>query len=1574
MLKLSITWGGVTKDYTNYVDWDTVRIEDQINVPDSCTFSMTPVDGVFQVPPPRAYVRVYSTNYNKSLFTGFISAQPTQTYQALAAHVNNSSFGGQLFQYDIICSGDEQLLNIKAVPFIPAYINRSQGQILADIAENLCPGFFNYTNIASGDLVPYFQYSPQQSWSEVLKLFGDGSRYRGKVRDKQIFYQPYADNLLGISYNEATQGQNKFFPKQLKTTIMSVPIVNDITIIGDAEAGNNREDYFLGDGFTGNFPLHHKVFRGATSLLLQETWQNSTLNAQQWFLQDPGDNFDFSAGALNLVTGPGVITRLGESYLTMNNGIELAGGLQLDHGEFTFNDYCEGIIGGIYKDETFASGGTITNPGSSLIGGFVITSTGGVTPPGVSGGVGNVAIQPWGNGGVVGAPFLTLPDHNYVLQTIVTAPKFTRYTQIYRTLDGEVFGGASTSLRGSVTFRIYDYDLAAASGFFYTPKLTQVTMDQVDLPPFAVYALINNIEFNLTDSYTTIGVMPLGVLQAIEGPSGLQFPTGLILPNLPLGSGGYIGGVPSFPSIASAGILPPPNFRQPGVTNLVLGNGFTFQDAQISPGNDADTLAFYAQTLPAAGTPIRLQSYESQAAVSRLQDQASITGEALVVGDDGIRAAIVPNLNPLPRTSEDCDNAAQAFLQDRVGTQYNGTYTVDDAPLVNPIFSGNLTDPQFWPCAGRFLHVNAPRRGIVNQSLLVTRLDISVLDAKSEAVQWQISFGVDLHLEKVLHNFVDLAPVSVLTPQDKANPPDPRLTINANTTYLADLNNTFVCLTGNEPGISPTGVLVTVADAWTGQIEVRRLDTNWGRGPTPDYVGTVTGPQFVLRRQQFDQTWYMRPVSGTKTSRRSKVIRVHYPQRPAPPVFISNLAGILQFNLDGDVRNIYGFELRTPPLPQFSGSVDNQVVLYQQPVASQGTLNVDVLNGTPLPTLPGFPYSPMDVYAYFFNADWVYSDPTVVQLTGTAFGDYPFPWATASTGTAIAPNEIMGYDSYRSPNFGITQNLLLDPNGNVTPQFVIAGSGIVNTLSQDTQPPLSVVVNIDPLGGTIKGGVQLTVGVWAEDAKGDFTQMTTETFIVPPGTDTNTVTVDVEFANPTDKGWVALTTYPPAGWFGPGQAVIIQPASTYTFTELGGLYTPVPDPRFDHFILTARTAYVLGANGGGIDGITGTVVGFAQPGGLTSGQMFPPSGWVGRTATCYGTKDYTQWVPIMDVPINAVTPYTLDIGAGTSVLHPGDFVLVHLMADTLSSSGTGSSVIGDSTLLYFKNFNQQNGQVSDGLTPHLYAGKLLLITRGTGWGLPPMQIADNDAYRFFLVEPTAFPLDDTTEFIIINSLVDYEFATPSMARTRAAAEAEFHFNMSIDNAVRHWFVQVLTSDNRGDTSIMQYSPYRLIVETGFPQGGASGFGNPQETFIVGFGPGGVPADIPAWPNNGTFATSGTSNLAIEKVVGTMFGWDALCEVPPSGSDLLFDIQRYRHIGLPDASVVSIFAGSGDFIRIPDGSAALQSGTKFNPNTSDIQVDDQLQLIVMQIGSIAPGQRATVNLYWKNIPTIGPTSQ
>jgi hypothetical protein len=102
-------------------------------------------------------------------------------------------------------------------------------------------------------------------------------------------------------------------------------------------------------------------------------------------------------------------------------------------------------------------------------------------------------------------------------------------------------------------------------------------------------------------------------------------------------------------------------------------------------------------------------------------------------------------------------------------------------------------------------------------------------------------------------------------------------------------------------------------------VEVRRSDTGWA-STTQNLIGVFTTQQFTLPRARLDQTWYMREVNGTQTSRFTRVLRVNYPMVPLQPSSVAvNFAVVaapvltvalpLQFD-----RNIYGVQIDTGAL------------------------------------------------------------------------------------------------------------------------------------------------------------------------------------------------------------------------------------------------------------------------------------------------------------------------------------------------------------------------------------------------------------------------------------------------------------------------------------------------------------------------------------------------------------------------------------------------------------------------------------------------------------------------------------
>lgn len=874
-------------DYTRYLIPESVVVQDSINVPTLLTFTLVNIDNQFVPPVRSAYCRLYSGKFGVPIATGFITAAPSLTFLGVAPL---PAFGNQRYSYDIQVTSDEWLLNVKTVPFLPPFVNKGQGQILAQLANVLVPNFFDTTSfVASGDLVPYWPYDPTVNWADLAKQFADGSRFRYKVVDRKIYFTEYGDQPLGVTYNE-TLGERTFYPNLLQTPVQSVPPCNDAIVIGDIEAQDNHDDYFVGDGITGTFNLRHQVFEGASSILIQEAWASDSINTSLWTVEDPTFMVSEQGGGLQLDavdTGGG--TPLGDTYVIGNQGIELGGAVNIQAGDFQFVDVCQGLVGGLYQ--TIADDDTLPG-GTNCIAAFELSGTSVI--PSASGAIG-VMMQPFLQGQAVGPIVTSQQNHSYFLQMYLSCPTWSRYDRPYRTLVGEVFGDVLYAGIGQITWLIADTSV----DFPNNPTFTIFSMTGVSLPEFCVFAPINAGNLNLAVSNTLVGLPPQGGLfvRSLYGPTANQFP-----------------------------IFPPGQEIQ-----YLLGSGMQYQIATIAGGvsqstgvslpGDTQALEFYASsyqtlqgsTLPAVGSRIRLQTWEAGYSMARVQDPVAIAAEAKIVGDDGHRTAVFRQLNPLPRTSTECDAAGAAVIKDREGIQYEGTYTFNDyfldgsAWLNTWALTGTLPASGY-PCPGRYLMVTSPVRGISGLPLLVSRVTIRVTELRQEILQLVVDYGPDYYLDKTLQNFVEFRG-NVLTPTDTANPPTPQQLEEVGEFYLPNLDNCRIVGTLN--GYT---CVVDLGQVPATGVEVRRADFGWTH-PGPLLLKTVTTRYFCMPRKANEEIYYLRQVNGGLYSRFSKVLRLVYPLVPQPPPsvlidFSVVTAPVITVNLPLNVdRNIYGVQI-----------------------------------------------------------------------------------------------------------------------------------------------------------------------------------------------------------------------------------------------------------------------------------------------------------------------------------------------------------------------------------------------------------------------------------------------------------------------------------------------------------------------------------------------------------------------------------------------------------------------------------------------------------------------------------------
>jgi len=342
--------GSPAVDYARYVAPSSIVVQDKLNQPSTIQMVLRNIDDAFVTPVREAYVRIYSTRFGRVLATGFVAQIPTQTFTGL--NHNTPSTAWQSFDYAITVQSDDYLLNAKASEFFPAEVGLGDGQIMAVLANRLAPGFFDCTSDSvTGDLIPYFAYDPSKNWGQYAKQFADAARYRVGIRNKRMFFAPYGDQPLGIAYDES-RPQKTFKTSGLNTALMNTQLANDCIVIGAEEPGNNHDDYFCGDGFTGNFGLRHLLFEGTSTDLINEPWTGSAIDSKLWAVVDPTDAF-FMAGTLNVVGGPGQYVSgsdvWGSSYILSNSAIELGGKLVIEHGEVVPIDSTRALIGGLYE-------------------------------------------------------------------------------------------------------------------------------------------------------------------------------------------------------------------------------------------------------------------------------------------------------------------------------------------------------------------------------------------------------------------------------------------------------------------------------------------------------------------------------------------------------------------------------------------------------------------------------------------------------------------------------------------------------------------------------------------------------------------------------------------------------------------------------------------------------------------------------------------------------------------------------------------------------------------------------------------------------------------------------------------------------------------------------------------------------------------------------------------------------------------------------------------------------------------------------------------------------------------------
>ncbi len=435
---------------------------------------------------------------------------------------------------------------------------------------------------------------------------------------------------------------------------------------------------------------------------------------------------------------------------------------------------------------------------------------------------GTSRIRPLITGTVRPAEVLVQSNHHYVLLSHLSADRMHRIEQTFSSLNTS-YGGASLPASVKVTLVVRDIDLADPAHVLET-VLNESTL--AALPAFAFYAPVNSADLHVVVNFLQ-ATKPIQASLVTQAPGDL------------------------------------PRTRS-------LGFGVAGQDATITSDlrQNQWALEFYEDTIPERGEKITLRYRAAGRARARVRNASSIDAEAALAGDDGVRAAVLNEFNPMPRTSAEAELAALAYLADHTAPRFEGRYST----------WGEFADS--YPRSGRLLDVRNESR-YPTITALVRSVSSELRELESERILHTLEFGQPSLFEDLLRHFAPLE--NILTSHD-ALPLNPLDSVEIGDTFLGDSPGLTLAAT------SPTYFSVDLGalPPANGRYEVRRSDLGWSTasasGTSQNLLGTFATQCFLLPRTARNHLFYARPVDATgATCRYSSVLGVHYPLVPAGP-------------------------------------------------------------------------------------------------------------------------------------------------------------------------------------------------------------------------------------------------------------------------------------------------------------------------------------------------------------------------------------------------------------------------------------------------------------------------------------------------------------------------------------------------------------------------------------------------------------------------------------------------------------------------------------------------------------------
>ena len=938
-------------DFTKCV-FEFGAVEMRKNEPSVFSFSLAQIDGQAWFKPSRGdYVRLEDTRFEARnypighglVFSGYISSDPQFEYLG-------SRNGEQHWGYVVKCTSEDYLLNLKPLPR-KIFVNKTRGYILRTLLDEMFAGNppFSTSGILDGGIERIFTTDPSRHWTELAEEFGASDGYVYRVIDRSVMYVPQMTepaqgspaHVLAIDPSDP-----RFTPSALQISQVEVPVVNDLTVVGEDEPTTACFEQFVSDGYQPSHDLAY-VPHGVEGSDLIEDDLSSELDEDVWEISDPDGYFEIFDGSLNVTGGPAPLGSpgydQGSTYIRARKAIEIAGTLVLRDGEIFFPPDAQGsaIIGGLYFDEEMVNGNLFcgwlldVNESFGWMPQFVPAfSIGGV-----------LQIHP--------ASVSIETNKHYILRRTITCDRFSStHAPIVNPETGYRYDIDPGPVKATVSWDVDIIHMEDAPNV-WTQRVSLGTT-VLDAPLFALYSPVVSHSIHMAMNHVSVR-KPQQVLVEVDPDPALDAGT-WTLGKTPLIVGSNIDGGRCVVSV-NDNEAKLDWYAVPGTVSAVANARGPYLATVTGSGpsapSDPDERPRDVTTIPPAGSVVSVKYFKNEAAKARIQNAASILLEASKFGDDGIRQRTLTSedVSPTPRTSEECLFIARAYLDDYLDARYQGTYNfvtneTDDTLLTRMVLPGDRLS-----CI-----LQAADGSEIVETLDVTNVTMNILGKGA--------YGVSVQFGPV--NKFDAAKRELI--RRRSSSLEEAVIPKAEESYEADVlkNEGFNPVPDPVPPdvttIDADGIVVTFGSSLQEGItgyECRVLDSGWGEGGE---VAFFQSNQIELLRDRRQVRYFFRSYRDTggvrEYSARSAMVRHTFP--------LEDDIEVTDITSDWSTAGIFKFFIPIPTIPDwgrikvttgpeapfdaevlYDGDGVNHVSKQDRVTAflSEGKIQLEVING-----------------------------------------------------------------------------------------------------------------------------------------------------------------------------------------------------------------------------------------------------------------------------------------------------------------------------------------------------------------------------------------------------------------------------------------------------------------------------------------------------------------------------------------------------------------------------------------------------------------------------------------------------